>query len=1572
MILTKIVVKSKALTRISTLLLFVSLETIWAQSNAPVLTINGLTRAVQISASVQNLTVNPLNAARDQAWLSFITQYYQRNPNTQANLLTTTYTNYANAINNLIVSGSSITVPSQSQLLNMIVQAGSQVPIVSNSVAYAATAVQLASQVTALASSAVQNAPQVTGYAAELLTSSLQLAANQIVPVPLQMQWNTLVAGALTLADANPEFQNTYNSIITPLTQIAPGDTLAQILLNVPALQDNATLTSLLTDLDANGGVLQNPITTVVSLFNAQINQVSSAINDTMSSVQDVLQQETPDLPDYLQTTLNFDPGSLDVDLQQSTDQFVQIASTSFNLLSDVMGPIDSDFSQQIGSLGNLATTILSGANAFNPGALIGTVAEFASGDILGGLMGAFGMFGGGDGPSPAEEQLLAGQQQILQGEQDILQGEQQILTGEQTILSTMNAQFSNVDQSLNTIYQNMETGFADINSNMNAAFKAQSNQLAGIFSSLSGQLVNINSTLVQQQTGLNTFEQNVYSYALADEDGMFSTWINQYLGFQARFGIPMGTNTFTEAEPRFLTWATSYSIDDIQSPQNCSDPAAMGQTLDTVSATNNGDPAFCLNCLNVFLSDYLQVPSLTPESAIPNPHVWAAAATAYLELMWENPALFQHGPGLSSDAQTIYNLGTEIQTAVANLTYTNVNSAAGVNWPLWNAVFSFYQQQVAELAVALNESEAAFETNAVLSNPSLAATNIDLIHESTPYYAQVVSQVTNFISLWPAANGGVRAFAQMDNDSYSICRIDPTGAISTEIVITNNPLMDGVPMEANWGYFSSDCVCSYLLPVALGVSSFVSTPDGDSFITVTNVHLECTDPFCDNWQSSANYYNIIAHVAPDGNLTTYAGSDDPSYDGPLSSPLLVGVNGSQLYCVNRVASEEVASEGVETNSLAVVSNGSVSNLTILSDLPSRPAIAGPGNYGGFSFPPSLVFNNNSGQLYMVGHYDTNDVESVVQFQINDQVENSFLVPGLTVINNEETVGAFNIAGGPDGKLWIVGGGTFGTGTLWHYDPNSGQLSQWYDTPRGTSSIGYSPPWWEIFNPVLLQDGPISSTNLGGIQGTMCVDAFNELYIMCGGGSDLVRIGTPVPLQEGLFNRWAGDLLPGGGVADLPVVASLQNLDHANSLLRDLVTFGFSQSLADDDVMHSLLQGPNGLLGTSIAANLIYNQVAALAADPLPQSVLDLPTLASNRLEALQAQIISHLLDVQSRASIPTDGLVFDLLMANNQAEDISSATNPVAVFQAPQFTNYGVAEQNSLVCNDSGGLRVTNQQDLDLGTNTDFTVGFWAWMPANGDVYVGNISEGAQPEPSWWIDFNDGILTSQLQPDAGGNIVLAPYSATNFLAHQASQWFYITLVVTRQGGIAQYYINGSRIGQNPISIGTGGFGSGNIIMGGNSSAASGLLNEVSVWRRALGPSEISSIYNAGTKGSNVVAYSGTTQRNPNPAEPIPLIDTTLQNLQLLLAFHNSPPPPSLLTAQPNNGGMQLQILGEPGMSYTLQTSSNLVDWETALPYIVEGTVIQTIVLPENWTGGLDGESEETIIPSREIYETTT
>jgi hypothetical protein len=56
-------------------------------------------------------------------------------------------------------------------------------------------------------------------------------------------------------------------------------------------------------------------------------------------------------------------------------------------------------------------------------------------------------------------------------------------------------------------------------------------------------------------------------------------------------------------------------------------------------------------------------------------------------------------------------------------------------------------------------------------------------------------------------------------------------------------------------------------------------------------------------------------------------------------------------------------------------------------------------------------------------------------------------------------------------------------------------------------------------------------------------------------------------------------------------------------------------------------------------------------------------------------------------------------------------------------------------------------------------------------------------------------------------------------------------------------------------------------------------------------------------------------------------------------------------------------------------------DWGGAdfIAQHIDGSVLKVqlkgrlyIVLPENWTGGLDGESEETRTPSGEIYETTT
>lgn len=442
------------------------------------------------------------------------------------------------------------------------------------------------------------------------------------------------------------------------------------------------------------------------------------------------------------------------------------------------------------------------------------------------------------------------------------------------------------------------------------------------------------------------------------------------------------------------------------------------------------------------------------------------------------------------------------------------------------------------------------------------------------------------------------------------------------------------------------------------------------------------------------------------------------------------------------------------------------------------------------------------------------------------------------------------------------------------------------------------------------------------------------------GATVLLRVGSPWQLQKGLFYRWMNDL-SGQGPDDL--ANDLASLDAAKRLVVDLATFGLSQSLAQDDVIHSLLNGPNGLLDTATVTTLINSQVASITVAPV-QPVLDLPTLSSNRLDALWCQIVPHFLDVQSRAAIPTDGLVFDLLITNGRAEDISSITNPVVLLQAPQFTNSGVAEPSSLVCNGAGEILVTNQSELAFGSGTDFSVGFWAWMPVQGDVYIGSAPEDAQTGASWWIDFNNGwTVTSQLQPDVGNNIALEPYAATNFVANQTSAWFYVTVVVTRAGGVAEYYIDGSKVGQNMIVDGTGAFGTGNLYIGGDGSSGAALINEVSVWRRALGPSEISRIYNAGIAGMDVPAYSGTVQRSSSPTEPLALIDTTLQNLQILQAFHNSSPPVPIIqpTSLSGRTGLQLQILGEPGMNYILQSSSDLRNWQPYQSNILESAIVQ-------------------------------
>ncbi len=72
--------------------------------------------------------------------------------------------------------------------------------------------------------------------------------------------------------------------------------------------------------------------------------------------------------------------------------------------------------------------------------------------------------------------------------------------------------------------------------------------------------------------------------------------------------------------------------------------------------------------------------------------------------------------------------------------------------------------------------------------------------------------------------------------------------------------------------------------------------------------------------------------------------------------------------------------------------------------------------------------------------------------------------------------------------------------------------------------------------------------------------------------------------------------------------------------------------------------------------------------------------------------------------------------------------------------------------------------------------------------------------------------------------------------------------------------------------------------------------------------------------------------------------------------------------SSPTNGLKWMAILACNSLYHT---AWNSMQSQQVKPYNGNLHLLLGIVLPENWTGGLDGESTETIIPSSEIYETT-
>ena len=164
----------------------------------------------------------------------------------------------------------------------------------------------------------------------------------------------------------------------------------------------------------------------------------------------------------------------------------------------------------------------------------------------------------------------------------------------------------------------------------------------------------------------------------------------------------------------------------------------------------------------------------------------------------------------------------------------------------------------------------------------------------------------------------------------------------------------------------------------------------------------------------------------------------------------------------------------------------------------------------------------------------------------------------------------------------------------------------------------------------------------------------------------------------------------------------------------------------------------------------------------------------------------------------------------------------------------------------DGAYVEVPKSDAWVLGTN-DFTVELWAKFNsvpvydvghAQGGIFISD-DEGAYDVPKWWFALGGGVLNIHINDPTNGPVwlVKAPFRPV------LKRWYHFA--VTRSNEVFTIYVNGKAVGSEasdrplletdaPLLIGSAeGF------------YFDGLLEQVGLFKRALLPSEIMSIYNA-------------------------------------------------------------------------------------------------------------------------------
>ena len=177
--------------------------------------------------------------------------------------------------------------------------------------------------------------------------------------------WHSLVDNALTLAQANPEFDQAYQSIITPITKMAPGDSIDHLIQEVP-LSSDATIGGLLAKIDADG-VLRMSTNDVIALFSSQMDTVNQTISNSVARLAQMADTQA-DMLDYFNTPEPFAKAS-SVATSGLTNVIATIQSSvaDFDALGSILSKADpklAPLAKTVSTMGQDVTTIAKSVNA--------------------------------------------------------------------------------------------------------------------------------------------------------------------------------------------------------------------------------------------------------------------------------------------------------------------------------------------------------------------------------------------------------------------------------------------------------------------------------------------------------------------------------------------------------------------------------------------------------------------------------------------------------------------------------------------------------------------------------------------------------------------------------------------------------------------------------------------------------------------------------------------------------------------------------------------------------------------------------------------------------------------------------------------------------------------------------------------------------------------------------------------------------------------------------------------------------------------------------------------------------